>query len=110
MEMLLVFTVVGVALIPLAAIQFSSRNEVSQADRMSLATEIAVSRLEEIKFEGFGSTVPETLQADDDYTIITTVVPDTLNPFLRELTVRVVWETVGGERDVTMAALQSAVR
>lgn len=109
MEMLLVFTVVGIAMIPLATIQYRSRTAVSQADRMSLATELAVSHLEGIKLDGFEAAVPETLE-NDDYLIITTVTPDTLNPFLRELMVRVVWDAADGERDVTLAAMQSAAR
>lgn len=109
MEMLIVFAVIGIAMIPLASIQFSSRREVNQADRMSLATEVAISRIEEIKLDGFGSAVADTL-VDDPYTIITTVLPDSTNPFLREVTVRVVWEAPNGARDVTMAALQSALR
>lgn len=108
-EMLLVFTVVGIALIPMATIQFSSRTQVREADRMSLATEVAISHLETVKLDGFEAAVPETLQ-DDPYTIITTVLPDSTNPFLRELTVRVVWDAADGERDVTMAAMQSAAR
>ena len=51
-EMLLVFTLVGLAMIPMAAIQFSSRREVSKADRMSLATEVAMSQVERVKLDG----------------------------------------------------------
>ncbi|HKK72987.1 MAG TPA: type II secretion system protein [Candidatus Krumholzibacteria bacterium] len=108
-EMLIVFTIVGIAMIPMAAIQFSSRREVAQADRMSRATELAVSQLELIKLDGFAAAVPETLVVDD-YTVVTTAVPDSTNPFLREVAVRVEWPAPGGTRDVTMAAMQSAMR
>lgn len=108
-EMLIVFTIVGIAMIPMAAIQFSSRREVAQADRMSRATELALSQLELIKLEGFDAAVPDTAEIDD-YVLITSVVPDSTNPFLREVAVRVEWPAPGGTRDVTMATMQSALR
>jgi type II secretory pathway pseudopilin PulG len=108
-EMLIVFTIVGIAMIPMAAIQFSSRREVAQADRMSQATELALSQLELIKLEGFDAAVPDTAEIDD-YMLITSVVPDSTNPFLREVAVRVEWPAPGGTRDVTMATMQSALR
>ena len=108
-EMLLVFTIVGIAMIPMAAIQFSSRREVAQADRMSQATELAVSRLEFVKLEGFASAPDDTVEIDG-YTLITSVLPDSTNPFLREISVRATWETPAGERDVRVAAMQSALR
>lgn len=108
-EMLIVFTIVGIAMIPMAAIQFSSRREVAQADRMSRATELALSQLELIKLEGFDAAVEDTAEIDD-YVLITSVVPDSTNPFLREVAVRVEWPAPGGIRDVTMATMQSALR
>lgn len=108
-EMLIVFTIVGIAMIPMAAIQFSSRREVAQADRMSQATELALSQLELIKLEGFAAAVPDTAEIDD-YMLITSVVPDSTNPFLREVAVRVEWTAPDGVRDVTMATMQSALR
>lgn len=109
MEMLLVFTLIGIAMIPMAAIQFTSRREVSEAERMSTATQMAMSQVERVKLEGFASAAPDTLY-EDPFTIITTVLPDSTNPFLREVSVRVVWDAADGERDVTTAVMQSAAR
>lgn len=108
-ELLVVLTVLGIAMIPLISLQFTSRREAAEAERMSVATQLALSQVERIKFEGFEAAVPDTL-FDDPYTIITTSVADSTNPFLREVCVRVVWSGRGGEREVTSAVMQSALR
>ena len=101
-ELLIVFSVLAVAMIPLAAIQFGSRQEVGEAERMSQATQIAVSQIELARAQGFGAAVADTL-TQDPFTAVTQVIADPANPFLQEVQVTVAWTDAGGARQVVMA-------
>jgi prepilin-type N-terminal cleavage/methylation domain-containing protein len=106
-EMMVVFAIIGVAMIPLASVQFKSRHEITEAERQSQATQLAQAQLERIKMAGFGAAATDTLQ-QDVFTITSAAQPDAANSFLREITVQVSWEYNGGPRQVTLAAKQSS--
>jgi prepilin-type N-terminal cleavage/methylation domain-containing protein len=106
-EMMIVFAIVGVAMIPLASVQFKSRHQITEAERQSQAAQIAQARLERIKMGGFNSAAIDTVQ-QGVFTLTSSAQLDAVNPFLREINVQVTWEYNGGPRVVTLAAKQSS--
>ena len=106
-ELLIVLTLVGIAMIPLAGIQFGSRQQVTESERMSEATQIATSRIEAAKLAGFGSAAADTL-SETPFVAVTRIVPDVTNPFLEEIEVTVSWSYGGRDRDIVMSAKRSA--
>ena len=106
-EMLVVFTVLGVALLPLASIQFRARQEISESMRQTQANQLALDQIERLRAAGFanaqadsGSTGPFEWQVD--------VAPDPGNPFLQELQVQVQWTYNDQPRSLTVASKQAA--
>lgn len=106
-EIMIVFAILGVAMIPLASIQFQSRHQISEAERQSQAVQLAQAQLERIKMAGFESAVTDTTDLGV-FTRISSAQPDPTNPFLRELNVEVQWVYNGDPRSVLLAAKQSA--
>ena len=106
-ELLIVLTIVGIAMIPLAGIQFGSRQQVTESERMSEATQIATSRVEAAKLAGFGTAAADTL-SEGSFVAVTRITPDAANPFLEEIEVTVSWSYGGRARDLVMAAKRSA--
>lgn len=105
-EMLLVFTVLAVAMLPLAAVQFGSRREVAEARKESQAMQIALAQIERARMLGFGEAAGDSLH-DPPFTAVTTVVPDPVNPFLEEVQVRVTWTRGADERELVVAGKQA---
>jgi Tfp pilus assembly protein PilV len=103
-EMLLVFVLIGVAVIPLATVQFYSRREVSEASRHSRAVQLAQASLERMRSRGFGQSAPDTVQVGV-FTSAADVVP--LSPTLEELRVTVSWPGDDQPSTVTLSCLQS---
>ena len=106
-EMLLVFTILAVAMLPLAAVQFQSRHQVSEAQRHTQATQIAQAQIERARMLGFGAAAGDTLH-EPPFTVISQVVPDPANPFLQEIQVTVQWPVDGETREIVLAGKQAA--
>lgn len=106
-ELLIVLTILGIAMIPLAGIQFGSRQQITESERMSEATQIATSRIEAAKLEGFGSASADSL-SEEPFLAVTRILPDPGNPFLEEIEVTVSWSYGGRDRDIVMSAKRSA--
>lgn len=105
-EMLLVFTVLSIAMLPLAAVQFGSRREVAEAQRESQAMQIALQQIERARMVGFGEAAGDSLH-DPPFVAVTQVVPDPVNPFLEEVQVRVTWNRGTEERELVVAGKQA---
>lgn len=105
-EMLLVFTVLAIAMLPLAAVQFGSRREISQARTESQAMQIALAQIERARMLGFGEAAGDSLH-EPPFTAVTRVVPDPANPFLEEVQVRVTWIRGDQERELVVAGKQA---
>ena len=105
-EMLLVFTLLAVAMLPLASVQFESRREVAEARRESQAMQIALTQIERARMLGFGEAAGDSLH-DPPFTAVTSVVPDPANPFLEEVQVRVTWSRGSEERELVVAGKQA---
>lgn len=103
-EMLLVFVLIAVAVIPLATVQFYSRREVSEASRHSRAVQLAQASLERMRARGFGQAAPDTVQTGV-FTAAADVVQ--LSPTLEELRVTVSWPGDANATTVTLSCLQS---
>jgi Tfp pilus assembly protein PilV len=103
-EMLLVFAIIGIAVLPLATVQFYSRREVTEAGRHTRAVEMAQATIERMRARGFGQAVPDTLQ-DGPFTAASGVVP--ISPTLEELRVTVSWQHGESPRSLTLSCLQS---
>ncbi len=106
-EMLLVFTVVALAMMPLASIQFSSRQQITEADRQTAALQVAQERIERARMAGFANAAPDSGQVGV-FTFVTTITPDPANPFLQEIETTVSWEYGAEQRNVTLASKQAA--
>ena len=106
-ETLVVLTVLGVAMLPLASTQFNSRRAITEADRQTQAMHIAVEQVERARMGGFGAAIQDTIQ-DGEYEIFMQVVPDTLNPFLEELQIVVNWEMESGLQTVVLSSKRAA--
>ena len=104
---LLVFTILAVAIIPLASVQFRSRTQISEAERQSQAVQIAQAMLERTKMRGFNNAQPDTL-VRPPFVAISNVVPDAANPFLQEIQVSVNWSYGAEPRALTIATKQAA--
>jgi len=102
-ETLVVLTVLGIAMLPLASTQFNSRRVITKADRQTQAMQIAVEQVERARMGGFGAAIQDTIQ-DGEYQIFMQVVPDTLNPFLEELQIVVNWETDSGPQTLVLSS------
>ena len=108
-EMLIVFTVLAVAMLPLASVQFGARQQVSESLRQSQAVQIAASEIERVRTQGFNNAVGDTATAEV-FSYVTTIVPDQNNPFLQEVQVQVFWQYGDEQRTLTMASKQAARR
>jgi len=106
-EMLVVFTVLAVAMLPLASVQFEARHQVSESLRQSQAVQIATSEIERVRTQGFANAVGDSGQVDV-FTYQTRIVPDAANPFLQEVQVQVFWQYGTEQRSLTMASKQAA--
>ncbi len=106
-EMMIVFAILGIAMIPLASVQFKSRHEITEAERQSQATQLAQAQLELIRMGGFNAAATDTVQ-QGVFTVVSGAQPDPANPFLRELSVQVTWNYNGNQRSLTLAAKQAA--
>ena len=104
--MLLVFTVLAVAMLPLASVQMSSRREVSEARRESQAMQIALEQIERARMLGFGQAAADSL-VESPFVAVTSIVPDPVNPFLEEIQVRVTWTYGDDERELVVAGKQA---
>lgn len=106
-EMLAVFTVLAVALLPLASIQFRARQEISQSMRESQATQLAQDLIERTRGQGFANAAPDS-STQGVFTYAVNVVPDATNPFLQEIQVTISWDYEGATQQLTMASKQAA--
>lgn len=102
-ETLIVLTVLGIAMMPLASTQFNSRRTITKADRQTQAMQIAVGQVERARMSGFGAAIQDTIQ-DGDYQIFMQVVPDTINPFLEELQIVVNWNSDSGPQTLVLSS------
>jgi len=111
-EMLLVFAIVGIAMLPLAGIQFGSREAVREANRHSEAVIMAQAALEEMRAAGFNNSQPDTVQ-NGVFTVASSaeqfVDPATGLPsnFVEELMVTVLWRDGADPRSLTLSTLQA---
>lgn len=101
-EMLIVFSLLAVTLIPLATVQFQARHQVSEAELQTRATQIALARIERARTLGFANSVGDTL-VDPPFTAATAVVADPANTFLEEIQVTVTWSYRGRDRQLVLA-------
>ena len=108
-EMLIVFTVVAVALLPLASIQFQSREQINEAARQARALQIAQGEIERVKMLGFAAATGDSVTIDQ-YSFATIVVPDPANPFMQEVRTTVTWRYGGEDHSITLASKQAARR
>lgn len=108
-EMLIVFTVLAVAMLPLASVQFGARQQVSESLRQSQAVQLAASEIERVRSQGFENASGDTA-AVDVFTYATTIVPDANNPFLQEIQVQVAWQYGNEQRSLVLASKQAARR
>jgi len=108
-EMLIVFTVLAVAMLPLASVQFGARQQVSESLRQSQAVQLAASEIERVRSQGFENAVGDTASVDV-FTYRTRIVPDAANPFLQEIQVQVAWQYGNEARSLTLASKQAARR
>lgn len=106
-EMLLVFTILAVAILPLAAVQFQSRYQVSEAQRQTRATQIALAQIERARMVGFANAAGDTLDIPP-FRATTRVVADPANPFLQEIQVTVSWNFRGEDQELVMAGKQAS--
>jgi prepilin-type N-terminal cleavage/methylation domain-containing protein len=106
-EMMAVFTVLAVAILPLASIQIRARQEISESMREGQATQLAHDLIENARASGFA-----TAQADSSvsgvFTYSVNIVPDAVNPFLQEIQVNVIWQYEGETQQLTMASKQAS--
>lgn len=105
-EMLAVFTVLAIALIPLVSIQLRARNQISESQRESQANQLAVDQIERIRAAGFANAAPDS-GSTEHFEWNVTVSPDSTNPFLQEIQVRVDWDYGGESRTLTLASKQA---
>ena len=111
-EMLMVFAIVGIAMLPLAGIQFGSREAVNEASRHSEAVIIAQTSLEGMRAVGFGNVLPDTvttgnflvMSAAQQFIDPGTGLPA---PFVEELQVTVAWQDGADPRSITLSCLQA---
>jgi prepilin-type N-terminal cleavage/methylation domain-containing protein len=111
-EIMIVLSLVGLALIPLSGIQFGSRRTVVAADRYYEAVTIAQENLEEMRASGFNNAVADTFVVNG-FTIATSadpyLDPDTgVNlPSVEQLRVAVSWNDRGDTRTINLDCLQA---
>lgn len=106
-EMMAVFTVLAVAILPLASIQFRARQEISESMRESQATQLAHDLIENARAAGFATAQPDSATSGVfDYVV--DIVPDASNPFLQEIQVNITWNYEGEVQTLTMASKQAA--
>jgi prepilin-type N-terminal cleavage/methylation domain-containing protein len=106
-EMLIVFSLLAITLIPLATVQFQARHQVSEAELQTRATQIAMGRIERARTLGFANATGDTL-LDPPFTASTRVVADPVNPFLQEVQVTVTWRYRGNDRRLVLAGKLAA--
>jgi len=110
-EVLIVFVLVGVALMPLAGVQLSSRRAVDEAQRYGEAVALAQTQLEQLRATGFGAAVADSVQ-NGPFTVLTSVTPE-LNGSglpstdLERLSVRVRWTEKGDALSVELTGLRA---
>jgi Tfp pilus assembly protein PilV len=103
-EMLLVFAIVGIAILPLASVQFYSRREVNEAQHHSQAIQLAEAQLEQMRASGFGQAQPDTVR-NGIFTTASSVVQ--VSNTLQQLQVTVSWQHGTIPRAMTLTCLQS---
>jgi Tfp pilus assembly protein PilV len=106
-EMLIVFSILAIAMLPLTAVQLGSRHQITEAERQSQAVQIAQAQIERAKASGFAAASGDTL-VDPPFTAVTRVVPDAVSPFLQEIQVTVQWDYGDEPRTLTVASKQAA--
>lgn len=106
-EVLVVLTVLGLAMMPLASTQFNSRRAITQADRQSQAMQVAIEQIERARMSGFGAAVADSVTIGE-YEVLTQLVPDGANPFLEEVRVTVQWTAEGGPKSLFIAGKRAA--
>lgn len=106
-EMLIVFSLLAITLIPLATVQFQARHQVSEAELQTRATQIAMGRIERARTLGFANATGDTL-LESPFTASTRVVADPVNPFLQEVQVTVTWSYRGNDRQLVLAGKLAA--
>jgi prepilin-type N-terminal cleavage/methylation domain-containing protein len=106
-EMMAVFTILAVAILPLASIQFRARRQISESMREGQATQLAHDLIEGARAAGFATALPDSATTGVfDYVV--NLVPDPANPFLQEIQVSVSWEYEGATQQLTMASKQAS--
>ena len=106
-EMMAVFTILAVAILPLASIQFRARQEISESMRESQATQLAHDLIENARASGFATAQPDSASTGVfDYVV--DIVPDPANPFLQEIQVNITWQYEGATQSLSMASKQAA--
>lgn len=106
-EMLVVFTVLALAMLPLASIQLRSRGQINEAARETQALQLAQAQIERVKMMGFESAVGDSASVGP-FTYETEVIPDAANPFLSEIRTTVTWDHGGDNRSITLASKLAA--
>ncbi len=111
-EILIVFVLIGVALMPLAGVQLNSRRTVHDSMRYGTAVQLAQNELEKLRAAGFGTAVADSTR-NGNFTIVTTVTPE-INPLtglpsneLERLSVSVLWQEDDGQRSVVLTGLRA---
>jgi Tfp pilus assembly protein PilV len=105
--MLVVFTVLALAMLPLASIQMRSRHQINEASRETQALQLAQAQIERVKMMGFNAAVGDSATVGP-FSYNTRVVPDPVNPFLSEIRTTVVWSYGGDDRSITLASKLAA--
>ena len=106
-EILAVFTILAVALIPLVSIQMRARQQISESQREAQANQLAVDQIERIRAGGFANAAPDSGSTEHfEWNVAVTQDPD--NQFLQEIQVRVDWSYGGEDRTLTLASKQAS--
>lgn len=111
-EVLLVFVLVGVALMPLAGVQINSRRAVDEAQRYGEAVALAQTQLEQLRVTGFGVATADSL-SDGPFTILTVIGPEidqgtgVASTELERLNVQVRWVEKGDTLSVNLTGLRA---
>ncbi len=111
-EVLLVFVLVGIALLPLAGVQISSRRAVDEAQRYGEAVTLAETQLEQMRATGFGAAVADSIY-QQPFTILTAVSPEIdagtglAMTELERITVQVRWMQKSDTLSVALTGLRA---
>ena len=112
-EVLVVFIIVSLAILPLAGVQLSSRRAVDEAQRYGEAVEVAQTQLEKLRVDDFGNVGTDNFVVNR-FNVQTDVQPQ-IDPgtgiasnTIEALRVTVTWVEKGDSMSVDLSGLRAA--